>query len=104
MGLFSKKPSNHIQQALLNQANAAINVFGYALQHKATNPQDGNPLGMMEDQSPRLDGTSLRTFTNSPGWGQRGRRTQSGSVACPLPIESGFACESARQSQKGFGQ
>jgi hypothetical protein len=40
MGLFSKKPSRTMQQALLSQANTAVNVFGYALQHKATNPQD----------------------------------------------------------------
>lgn len=43
MGLFSRKPSIDIQNALMNQANAAMNIFGHALQHKATIPQDDNP-------------------------------------------------------------
>ena len=56
MGLFTKKPSTGMQQALTNQANAAMNIFGYALQHKATNPQDDDPDSSLdlEDEENRI--------------------------------------------------
>ena len=47
MGLFTRKPSRGIEDEMVNLANGALSVFGYALQHKTTNPGlDGEELDL----------------------------------------------------------
>ncbi len=52
MRLFARKPSRALVAEFVKQANGVLNIFGYALQRKTTNPAVGDDaLDLMAEEN-----------------------------------------------------